>query len=243
MRQSKELLNVLKKNLRANGKTYAEVAKHIDVSEASIKRIFSTGNVSLKRLDEICEVAGLELVDLLAGLVSEHHMQDELSTEQEAALAANPRLLLLAFLTINGFQFADILEKYAFTEPQLVKQLVQLDKLKVIELMPNNRIKLKVSTKFRWQSNGPIHQFFRAKLQSDFLNHSFNGKCQQHYFLTGLLSDDAMEALNERLIGAFNDFQILNKHESSVDLAKRKVCSLLIAFRPWQPPVFDDIRR
>ena len=243
MKQTQELLRVLKKSIRSSGMTYADVAGSLDISEASIKRIFSTGNISLNRLDEICEVVGLEIVDLLQGLIGEHHKLDELTTEQELALTADPQLILLAFLSINGFQFEDILTNYAFTEAGLIKKLIALDKIKVIELMPNNRIKLLVSTKFRWKQNGPIEHFFRSKLQSDFLNNSFTEKYHQHYFLTGVLSEDAMEALNERLVCAFNDFQILNQQESHIEVRQRQVCSLLIAFRPWKPAVFDKLRR
>ena len=243
MRQTRELLKVLKKSIRNNGMTYSDVASSLGMSEASIKRIFSTGNISLNRLDEICEVVGLEIADLLHGLVNEHQKLDELTTKQESALAADPQLLLLAFLSINGFQYSDILSNYAFTEPELIKKLISLDRLKVIELMPNNRIKLLVSTKFRWKQGGPIEVFFRSKLQNDFLNSTFTEKNQQHFFLTGVLSDDAMAALNERLVDAFNDFQILNQHESHLSVSQRQVCSLLIAFRPWKPSVFDSLRR
>ena len=57
------LIEVLKRELKSRDITYADVAKKLDLSEASIKRMFSK-DFMLSRLDEICEFAGIEFADL-----------------------------------------------------------------------------------------------------------------------------------------------------------------------------------
>lgn len=58
------LIEVLKRELKSRDITYADVAKKLDLSEASIKRMFSTKDFMLSRLDDICEFAGIEFADL-----------------------------------------------------------------------------------------------------------------------------------------------------------------------------------
>ena len=65
MAQRTQIVAELKRALRGRGVTYAHVAKHLALSEASVKRLFAAGDFSLERLDRICELAGLELSELV----------------------------------------------------------------------------------------------------------------------------------------------------------------------------------
>ena len=51
----------LKRALREGSHTYQAVAKQLGLSVASVKRLFSTRDFSLQRLDQICELLGVEL--------------------------------------------------------------------------------------------------------------------------------------------------------------------------------------
>ena len=55
----------LKRALREGGHTYADVARKLELSEASVKRLFSTEDLSLERVDQICELIGLGLREIL----------------------------------------------------------------------------------------------------------------------------------------------------------------------------------
>jgi len=51
----------LKNELKAKGLTYKDVADELDLTEASVKRLFSTEDISLRRLDSICELLRIDL--------------------------------------------------------------------------------------------------------------------------------------------------------------------------------------
>ena len=53
------------------------------------------------------------------------------------------------------------------SEAEVVKALARLDSLGIIDLLPNNRIRVKVARNFTWLPDGPIQQFFRAQLKDD----------------------------------------------------------------------------
>jgi hypothetical protein len=57
-----QIVSELKRALRASGHTYAHVAQKLDLSVASVKRLFSQEDLSLERIDAICELIGLGLI-------------------------------------------------------------------------------------------------------------------------------------------------------------------------------------
>ena len=88
MSQTDQILSALKKCLRAKGLTYRDVAAALELSEASVKRLFSEQSFSLKRLEEICRYLDMNLYDLAR--LTRMHTDEEitvLSIDQEKALA------------------------------------------------------------------------------------------------------------------------------------------------------------
>jgi predicted transcriptional regulator len=79
MAQTAALVDVLKRELRARGVTYAQVARNLKLSEASVKRMFSKRDFTLKRLDRICELARSEFSDLARILHEEENLVSQLT--------------------------------------------------------------------------------------------------------------------------------------------------------------------
>ena len=111
------------------------------------------------------------------------------SEAQEKEIAADILLLLIAVCVINGYTYHDILQRYEIKETECIQKLAQLDRLKIIELMPGNRIKLRVAANFNWLPNGPIQKFFHDKVQQDFFSSRFNKEHEKLVVLNGLLSN------------------------------------------------------
>ncbi len=65
MSQTAALIDTLKKTLKANGLTYRKVADKLKLSEASVKRLFAGQNISLNRLEQICQLMDMEISDLV----------------------------------------------------------------------------------------------------------------------------------------------------------------------------------
>jgi len=60
----------LKRALREHHLTYTDVARKLELSVPTVKRLFSTGDFSLQRVDGICELMGTSLREIL------EHAQD-----------------------------------------------------------------------------------------------------------------------------------------------------------------------
>ena len=72
-RQVSKILNALKLTMRSKGITYKTLANKLGCSEPSVKRIFSTEKVSFERVEEICDLVGLSILELVT--LSENQTQ------------------------------------------------------------------------------------------------------------------------------------------------------------------------
>ena len=65
MVQTAQLISVLKQFLKRHGFSYRDVARRLNLSEASVKRLFSDHHFSLSRLDNVCQMMGMEISPFL----------------------------------------------------------------------------------------------------------------------------------------------------------------------------------
>ncbi|UUZ47630.1 helix-turn-helix domain-containing protein [Massilia sp. B-10] len=134
--------------LKARGITYGELAARIDMSEASVKRMFSQKNFTLLRLDDILSASGIEFEELSAAQ-SGPALISQLTLAQEREIIGDPRLLVVAVSAMNHISFDDIVRYYEMTELEVTKYLLRLDKIGFLELLPNNRVKLLIARTFQ----------------------------------------------------------------------------------------------
>ena len=243
MRQTQALITTLKKALKAHGLTYRHVAEALNLSEASVKRLFSQPGLSLARLDQVCQLMDMEITDLVEMMEAGRGQLSELTEEQERELVSDVQLLLVAFLAVNGWRFEEILQYYEIAKTDLVHCLARLDRLKLIELLPNNRIKLLISANFAWRRNGPIQRFFTEHMQEEFFKSRFAAPGETFRFFSGMLSSSSTEILLQKLEQLASEFNELNRYDKRLPLMQRSAYSLVLAMRPWRPSAFDRFRR
>jgi DNA-binding Xre family transcriptional regulator len=241
--KSHSLVNALKKLLKTRNMTYRQVAQGLGLSEASIKRLFTTGNFTLARVDQICLLMGLEIADLVRMAESTRQRLNELTEEQENELVSDTRLLLVAFLVINGWAFDAIYSEYKFTEPELISCFIKLDKLKLIEFLPNNRFKLLTTTNFSWRKNGPILTLFTERMKQDYFVGKFQEKNEAIMFAPGMLSETSCETLLKKMELLVSDFNAVNHRDAALSIEQRSAFSMVVALRPWKPSIFSELRK
>lgn len=243
MARSAVLVDTLKRELKARGLTYAAVARGLRMSEASVKRMFARREFTLSRLDAVCELAGLDFSELARLSAPREAVISQLSYEQEKELVDNPRLMLVALCTLNRWCYEDIVEKYALSPAECIRLLARLDRLKFIELLPGNRIRLLVSRAFSWIPDGPIQRVFKEQFLADFFRSRFDREAELMVLANGMLSRASVAALLASLRKAAADFSALRSDDAALPLAQRVPITLLVAARPWSPAVLRKYRR
>lgn len=243
MTQTKSIVETLKQELRKQGITYRQVAKMLDLSEASVKRLFAEHSFTLERLGQVCEMLHLEISELMLQMEKNIELTRELTLEQETELVADYRLLLMAHFLMNKLEFSEIIDIYDISETEGIRLLAKLDRMKIIELQPGNRVRLMVHKHFQMIPGGPIQRFYEQKLQSEFLQSRFKGGGEFRSYLSGMFSRAANAEIIRKIRRLEEDIKDLRDDSDSLPLDERFGCSLLMAIRPWEPKVFEELRR
>lgn len=234
MTQLAGLVKALKSQLRASGSTYADVAEILGLSEVSVKRLFAGQSFSLQRMEKILAHLDMDFSDLVESARREERRVECLTVEQESEIAADIELLLVAVSVINGFSYEDLLDYYALSEHVLIRKLAQLDRLKLLELLPGNRVRLRVAANFRWQTNGPIQRFFLERVATDFFNSAFDGTTEKLLVLNGLCSGPTNLEIQRRLDQFLDEISTLCKKDNALPMAHRHGNTLVLALRQWR---------
>lgn len=243
MTSSARLIDALKRELRARGITYRALAGQLGLSESAIKHMFSSGNFSLRRLDEICDVLELDIGDLVNISEAHKHRIEQLSEEQEREIMSDMRLLLVAYCLLNYWTFEEIIARYDITPEQGVRYLRKLDRMKFIELQPGDRVRLLLAPNFSWRENGPIERFFRSRVQTEFFSHHFQDDESLRIVKNGMITRKSMLQFIEKLEATGDLFDDTNWEERKLAAAERRGTTMVLAIRHWTFAGFSDLER
>jgi DNA-binding Xre family transcriptional regulator len=243
MAQTVLLVETLKQALKSHGKTSRDVAGALDLSEASVKRLFAGHSLSLQRLDEICRLMDMEISDLVQMMSGRVTQTKALSEKQERQIADDPVLLLVAVCVLNKLTFDDILAHYAISETDLIRRLAHLDRLKIIDLLPKNRIKLRISSNFKWRESGPIQRFFQEKVEQEFFASRFDKPIEKLISVSGLLSAASNELFQRKMVRLVDEFTDLQRDDERLPLAERHGTTIVLAIRQWEYGLFEQFKR
>ncbi len=243
MSQSDKLVTELKHALRARGLTYRDVAARLKVSESSIKRAFSQRRFSLQRFEAICAIAGLDIADLVDISESSRPTITELTLAQEQELVDDPKLLLMAYLLITGWNLAQIRSTFDIEQHEASRLLVRLHRARIIELLPLERIKLLTSRNFRWRPNGPIQRLFREQVQTEFFDSTFAEEGARLRFVGGPLTAASLQHMHRALDRIADEFNELSRRDAALPIDQCLGCSAVFAIRPWEFSVFEKLKR
>jgi transcriptional regulator with XRE-family HTH domain len=236
------VIDVLKRELKARGLTYGDIAKRIGMSEPTVKRMFSQRNFTLDRIDVICEAAGIVFSDLTRSFNREEHLLTQLTEQQEQEIVADPKLFLVAVSVLNLIDYDNILKSTRLTAAELVGLLTKLDRIGFIELLPNNRFKLHIARTFSWIPNGPIMTAFKNNVR-DFFESDFSAPQEKMLLLNARLSQASTLALIEKLKRVAREFSEQHIEDAQLPLQERPPISLLLACRAWHPQFVLDYLR
>ncbi len=238
MAQTSAILKTLKKQLKAHGKTYADLADALELSEASVKRLFAEESFTLQRLEAACQFIGIQLEELVSLMSKEQPQLKQLTKLQEKEIADDLLLLMVTVSVINGYTMQDLLNHYHIKETECIRILAHLDRLKIIELLPNNRIKLLVAPNFRWLPNGPIQKFFLEKVQRDFFKSSFSEEGEKLVVLNGILSKASNAELQKKIQRLSREFNELMQSDAGLPMDEKFGTTMVMAMRHWQYELF-----
>jgi len=223
--------------------TYARLASELGMAEQSVKRMFSLDAFTLRRIEEILGVLGMDLYELARMSRTVDGSPAELTLEQEGALARDERLLSVFWLLLNGWSVGRIAESFTVSAAQLNSSCAQLDRLGLIEWGPRERVRLRVQKDFRWRSAGPVKRAYGKRVMEEFLRSRFDAGSELLRFETRAMSRESAAVLRRRLERLGADFNELAELDSTLPARERVGIGMLVACRPWEFSVVNALKR
>lgn len=243
MAQTKAIIQALKRNLKAHGKTYVDVAEALDLTEASVKRLFAEQSFSLTRLDQVCQMLGIEISDLIKTIDEPSGQLQQLTQQQEKEISKDLTLLLVTVCVLNRWTMEQIISFYTIEETECIRKLAFLDRLKIIELLPKNKIKLLVAPNFSWIKNGPIQDFFQTRIAQEYFNVRFKKEDENLLVLNGMLSQKSNAAFQRKMQRLAKEFDELNQEDANLPFDERQGVTTVIAMRGWKYGLYSQMVR
>ncbi|TAK43598.1 MAG: XRE family transcriptional regulator [Betaproteobacteria bacterium] len=236
-------VEALKKALRARGFTYAQLARRLDVSEPTVKRMFSRGSFTLARIEQILRLLDLELYDVARMARGRPEGPAELTPEQESVLARDERLLSVFWLLLNDWSFEEILLEFAIARAELTLAFARLARARLIEWGPRERARLAVPRDFQWRAGGPVKKAYGTRVMREFLDSRFDGAAELLRFEARELSADSAAVLRRRLERVVAEFNETAEVDAPLPGRRRQSFGLLVACRPWEFSVMIALKR
>jgi len=238
-----DLVAALKQEIKASHMTYADLARAIGMAESSVKRMLAKGDMPLSRIDTICRALRLDFADLARHVADHRPLVKQLTLEQEKAVVADKKLLLMAICVLSQWTLEQVLGAYRLTEAEGIRYLAQLDRIGIIELRPLNRYRLKLAKTFRWHPHGPVMHYFREHALLDYFGGGFDGMGEGLMLVHGSISRSLAATFSERMQRVAQDFAQQHLADQRLPEDQRRGYTLLLAMRGWEFEAFANMRR
>ena len=234
MSQTNQWIDTVKRCLKARGFTYKDVATALELSEASIKRLFSERSFSLTRLEQICRLMDMSFSDLARlNDLRYQERQTTLRASQEAALADDAILLSYFYLLLNGWGIERIADRFALNKPRQIRLLAKLDKLGLIELQPGNRVRLLTARRIQWRRGGAVRRLYEREVKQAFLKDEFSEGVAHFGFESAELAPESARLILRRLTRLTQEFDEMAELDVNLKPTEKRGYGLMVALRPW----------
>lgn len=215
---SKEAAFFIKNKARAKGISQAQLAQSLNVSLPTIKRWFGGGTLTIQSLQQLSAEIGISLTEIFSSIEESSTQGFAYTNEQELFFSNSLEYLAFFDNLLRGHSPAKIQKKFKINDKKLVMYLSKLDKLKLIEWLPKNKVKLLVNGEPIWRKDGLLSKKLRNDIFKDFLD--IEDKSKSHFYLHDYTDEDRVEL--ERKITDLLDFarRANARAKSKIEVAK-----------------------
>jgi len=216
---------IIKKILKERGFTYADLAKKLNMSEANIKKMMIARDCSIGRLNKICEVLDLSLLDLLEILRKHPVRSVQLSSAQQTLLTGDETVLLL----YCKIAFENVLPREAKAELHLSdvafeKGLLSLEKVGLLKKNAKGKFVVPEEHIGLWSDQGVLSRWITTEWTQSILRAAVGSNPGSsrglRYFR---LTEKSTRLLRTRIAEVFNDFERISALETKMESNLRHV--------------------
>ncbi|MGH8531855.1 MAG: helix-turn-helix domain-containing protein [Gammaproteobacteria bacterium] len=243
MNQLGAITGTLKKLLKARGITYQELGRKLRLSEASVKRLFSKGSFTVKRLEDICQALDVDFYELARLCRNQADAVQVLYLDQETGLAEEPKLLMLFHLLLSDWSAEDICREYELSRAEAVKLLNRLERLNLIETRHGTEVRLLTSRRIAWRRGGPVRNRFEAQVRNEYFDSRFANEDEILRFEAREISRASLAVMQRKIERLAAEFLELAELDLNLPPTEKISVGLVLAIRPWVFSVLSLLKR
>ena len=185
----------------------------------------------------------MSVAELLKEIESEKNYISQLTEAQERKIVGDIKLFLVAVCVLNHLSLEQIVSIYDISKSECIQLLLELDRIQILQLLPNNRIRLLVTRTFSWRPNGPILQYVKEAGVEDYFRTRFDGAGEHVTVINAMLSAGSTDQIINRLKRVGRELSEMHDDDKHLELGERRPVSMLLAIRPWELEAFKVLRR
>lgn len=176
------------------------MADLMKLSESGFKKVINSNDINISRLNQICDILELSLNEIIQIVEDNRLRETKFSIEHERFFVRNKNFFYFYWLlVVERKSITKIKTKYAITDQQINTYLTKLDSMNLIELHPNNKIKLPPRRASKWVGSGPLTE----EIQSDWGAKLWKDSIEEQEGLSSVrylkLDSDSKKELRARL--------------------------------------------
>lgn len=178
------IIESLKDHLKLRGLSYKDLAVKWGISESSVKRVMSSKELLLSRIEQACDMMDLPVADFFKQVPYEKQTDILfLTPDQELKLSKDAEATHYFLMLQQGKTVTEIIREYSLSEEKNIKILTSLEKWGLIEVHPNQRIKRNYLGQLRFRKEGPLGRQIEKAARTQFLDNEFSREDQYFTFL------------------------------------------------------------
>lgn len=241
MHQTQSLIATLKRVIRSRGMTYRDLIEPLDLSESSIKRLFSEASFSLERLETVCHFLEISIADLVQlNEQASRRLPTTLTEEQEEALSLDHRAFMVFYLLLRKWSVEQIKGSFNLQDQDLAMVLRYLEELSLIERLPNTRVRLLTDHNIHWRKGGDIYRLFEREMKSSFLEQDFSQSDEVFDILSGSLTPASRDLLTKKVERLIREIEDLIATDAALPKDSTKSVGFFVAFGPLLLDIFKQ---
>ena len=233
MSQSIALIQQLKKAVKQSGRSYTDLAKSLDCSVSNVKRMFSLEKMTIERFDEICQIIGIDMAEIVLQMRGKEVIPKVLSKTQELAILNDRSLFVYFYLLTRDWSPKLIAERFNVKTEIHNKVLVSLEKLGILDYLPNEKVRFRIDKRIQWKAGTPIFDSLFGQVSKEFLDFQFASNDSFFCFLTGEFSERSAALMHKKSEDYARDISQIIAIDNALPKGKTVAAAAMLAMRPW----------
>jgi len=234
------LTDTLRQLFRSRGLPYRVIAEKLGVTDRTVKRWLAGKGLTLPIVEDLCNILGLSFIEFCEFAKSDLDVRpNRLSPAQEQSLLVDGQLTFVFELLHRGWSPQEIQCECQMSEAILVGNLVRLEKLGLIELMPKNKVRLLFGRNLYYGEYSSTGKAFQKNMKHLFDSMDFTKR-------DAIWGCRALNLPVELLQTQFRSF--MDELEKTADAERgsgapgKRWYSILVAARPFDPVTIGEGR-